>query len=110
MVLCPTSVTPLVTFGNLSVQPRHGGRLMERAQFKSFQESTKEDWDNIMVAIKDTQALVADHLMENLEHLRNDFGGFPVNRLEHSLQTATRAEKDGRDDEYIICALFTRHW
>jgi len=78
---------------------------MERAKFKSFQESTKEDWDNIMVAIKDTQALVADHLMENLEHLRNDFGGFPVNRLEHSLQTATRAERDGRDDEYIICAL-----
>ena len=81
------------------------GAVMTRAEFKSFQESTKEDWDNIMVAIKDTQGLVADHILENLEHLRNDFGGFPVNRLEHSLQTATRAEKDGRDDEYIICAL-----
>lgn len=78
---------------------------MSRAKFRSFQESTKEDWDNIMVAIKDTQALVADHILENLHHLQNDFGGFPVNRLEHSLQTATRAEKDGRDDEYIICAL-----
>jgi predicted HD phosphohydrolase len=28
-----------------------------------------------------------------------------VNRLEHSLQTATRAERDGRDEEYVLCAL-----
>ncbi|MFM7892885.1 MAG: HD domain-containing protein, partial [Actinomycetota bacterium] len=34
-----------------------------------------------------------------------DFGGFPVNRLEHCLQTATRAERDGRDEEYVLCAL-----
>ncbi len=37
--------------------------------------------------------------------LEFDHGGFPVNRLEHSLQTATRAERDGRDDEYVLCAL-----
>ncbi len=55
---------------------------MTRAEFKSFQESTKEDWDNIMVAIKDTQGLVADHILENLEHLRNDFGGFRLSRPE----------------------------
>jgi predicted HD phosphohydrolase len=29
----------------------------------------------------------------------------PVARLEHSLQTATRAQRDGRDDEYVLCAL-----
>ena len=40
-----------------------------------------------------------------MEHLRNYYGGFPVDRLEHSVQTATRAEKDGRDDEYVLCAL-----
>lgn len=32
-------------------------------------------------------------------------GEFPIDRLEHSLQTATRAEEDGRDEEYILCAL-----
>jgi predicted HD phosphohydrolase len=31
--------------------------------------------------------------------------GFAVDRLEHSLQTATRAFKDGRDEEYVVCAL-----
>ena len=32
-------------------------------------------------------------------------GSFPVDRLEHLLQTATRAERAGRDDEYVLCAL-----
>jgi predicted HD phosphohydrolase len=30
---------------------------------------------------------------------------FPIDRLEHSLQTATRAHRDGRDEEYVVCAL-----
>ena len=33
------------------------------------------------------------------------FGGFAVDRFEHSLQTATRAFKDGKDEEYVVCAL-----
>ena len=28
-----------------------------------------------------------------------------MDRLTHSLQTATRAKRDGRDDEYVVCAL-----
>jgi predicted HD phosphohydrolase len=78
---------------------------MERATFKSFQESTQEEWQNIMVCLQDTQAMVADRVLEQLRYLEADHGGFPVNRLEHCLQTATRAEKDGRDAEYIVCAL-----
>lgn len=73
--------------------------------FTSFEESTKEDWDKIVPQIANTQALVADKIIEQLGYLRHDHGGFPVDRLEHSLQTATRAERDGRDDEYVVCAL-----
>jgi predicted HD phosphohydrolase len=43
-----------------------------------------------------------------LDHLRlldGDFGGFPVDRLTHSLQTATRAYRDGRDEPYVVMAL-----
>ena len=43
--------------------------------------------------------------MAHLELLRGDFGGFPVDRYTHSLQTATRAFRDGRDEEYVVCAL-----
>ncbi|HEV8065974.1 MAG TPA: HD domain-containing protein [Acidimicrobiales bacterium] len=76
-----------------------------RASFKTFDESTREDWAIIIPQLNVTQSLVADHVIEQLGHLRNDHGGFPVDRLEHSLQTATRAERDGRDEEYVVCAL-----
>lgn len=79
--------------------------MVERATFKSFQESTKEEWQNIMVCLQDTQAMVANRVIEQLSYLSEDHGGFPVDRLEHCLQTATRAERDGRDEEYVLCAL-----
>ena len=76
-----------------------------RATFSSFEESTAEDWALIVPQLQVTQAMVADHVLHLLGALASDHGGFPVDRLEHSLQTATRAERDGRDDEYVVCAL-----
>ncbi|NNE74490.1 MAG: phosphohydrolase, partial [Acidimicrobiales bacterium] len=76
-----------------------------RASFKTFEESTQEDWAKIIPQLTHTQNLVADRVLDMLRALENDCGGFPVNRLEHSLQTATRAERDGKDDEYVFCAL-----
>jgi predicted HD phosphohydrolase len=40
-----------------------------------------------------------------LQLLKGDCGGFAVDRLEHSLQTATRAHRAGEDEEYVVCAL-----
>lgn len=76
-----------------------------RATFTRFDESTAEDWAGIMVCLHDTQALVPDRILEQLRLLSNDHGGFPVTRLEHCLQTATRAYRAGEDDEYVLCAL-----
>ena len=76
-----------------------------RATFTSFQDSTKEDWALIMSQREALSESLPLHILQQMEHLRNDYGGFPVDRLEHSVQTATRAEKDGRNDEYIICSL-----
>ncbi len=76
-----------------------------RTTFKNFEESTKEDWQIIVPQLAHAQAAVPDRCVDMLAALENDHGGFPVNRLEHSLQTATRAEADGRDPEYILCAL-----
>lgn len=76
-----------------------------RTSFKTFEESTKKDWAIIAPQLNVTQSLVPDHVLEQLRYLKTDHGGFPVDRLEHSLQTATRAQRDGRDDEYVLCAL-----
>lgn len=80
-------------------------RSATRATFTSFEESTAEDWAHITQQLKVTQSHVADNLIAQMKMLRNDHGGFPIDRLEHSLQTATRAQRDGRDDEYVLCAL-----
>ncbi len=76
-----------------------------RAQFRSFEESTQEDWSLIAEHLPTTQAMAAANILEQMRMLERDHGGFPVSRLEHSLQTATRAEAGGRDDEYVLCAL-----
>ena len=76
-----------------------------RARFSSFAESTAEDWALITPQLNVTQSFVPDRVLGLLRDLKTDHGGFPVDRLEHSLQTATRAERDGRDEEYVLCAL-----
>ena len=76
-----------------------------RATFTSFEESTADDWAKIVPQLEITQGMVADRVIGLLRELQFDHGGFPVDRLEHSLQTATRAEKAGKDDEYVFCAL-----
>jgi predicted HD phosphohydrolase len=50
-------------------------------------------------------AKLPDRIITHLRLLENDYGGFPVARYTHCLQTATRALKDGRDEEYVVCAL-----
>ena len=44
-------------------------------------------------------------LKTQLRLLDGDDGGFPVDRLEHSQQIATRAYLDGRDEAYVVMAL-----
>ena len=46
-----------------------------------------------------------DRVIAHLRLLDGDYGGFPIDRYAHSLQTATRAWRDGRDEEYVVCAL-----
>jgi predicted HD phosphohydrolase len=84
---------------------RVGTQEGRRAAFTSFAESTREDWEIISSHFAETQQLASDNIIRQMEMLAGDHGGFPVTRLEHSLQTATRAERAGRDDEYVLCAL-----
>ena len=76
-----------------------------RANFRSMEESTAEDWTRILIAAREHQAGLAGRVIAQLRLLDDDHGGLPVSRLEHCLQTATRAQRDGRDEEYVVCAL-----
>ncbi len=80
--------------------------MTERATFTRMQDSTQADWMGLIVpeAMKMSKAL-PDRVLEHLKLLDGDFGGFPIDRYSHCLQTATLALKDGRDEEYVCCAL-----
>jgi predicted HD phosphohydrolase len=81
------------------------GEMMARAKFHAMTEGTTEDWQAIGAAGREFNQAHGDRLMKALRDLGSDAGGFAVDRLEHSLQTATRAFRDGRDEEYVVCAL-----
>lgn len=73
--------------------------------FKNIQESQKEDWDKIVSVLTPYKYKLHERILAHLMELKGDFAGFPVDRLTHSLQTATLAYDDGRDTEYVVCAL-----
>lgn len=76
-----------------------------RATFTRMDESTKEDWNVIVPEAMKMARSLPDRVLAHLRLLEGDFGGFQVDRLTHSLQTATLANEAGRDEEYVVCAL-----
>ena len=76
-----------------------------RATFNRMEESTKEDWGLIVPEAMKMARTLPDRVITHLQLLDGDYGGFPIDRYSHSLQTATLALKDGRDEEYVVCAL-----
>ncbi|MEW6270719.1 MAG: HD domain-containing protein [Thermodesulfobacteriota bacterium] len=84
----------------MSIEPRG-----ERAGFTRMVDGRLEDWAIVARAALPYQQKLPDRVLDHLRLLQDDFGGYAVDRLEHSLQTATRAHRDGRDEEYVVCAL-----
>jgi predicted HD phosphohydrolase len=77
----------------------------DQATYKSMLEGTAEDWEAIARHARPFQKDLPNRILAHLNLLKGDCGGYPVDRLEHSLQTATRAFRAGEDEEYVVCAL-----
>lgn len=77
----------------------------ERATFREMAEGTQADWAIIGGHFMQFAGGLADRVLAHLRLLDGDFGGFPIDRMQHSLQTATRAHRDGRDEPYVVMAL-----
>lgn len=80
--------------------------LKQKATYTSMANSNKEDWDIATAHLKVYAEKLPARILKHLEILgEEEDGSMVVTRLEHSLQTATRAYRDGRDEEYVVCAL-----
>lgn len=73
--------------------------------FRQMQDGTKEDYLLLDEAEKKYALGLADRILENLVKLDHSLEGYPVSRLGHSLQAATRAQRDGADEEMVVAAL-----
>ena len=73
--------------------------------FTSMDVSTGDQWALIGSETVKNQGRVADRVLAMLESLADVVDGFAVDQLTHCLQTATRAERDGADDELVVASL-----
>ena len=78
---------------------------MERVKFTQMKYGTKEDYLLLEKHEKKYIESTADRLIKFMSSLNSTLEGYQVSRLEHSLQTATRALNDNADDEMIVASL-----
>jgi predicted HD phosphohydrolase len=73
--------------------------------FRQMEHGTREDYLLLDESERRYAAGLADRVLEALGKLGQSIEGYPVSRLEHSLQAATRAQRDGADEEMVLAAL-----
>ena len=78
---------------------------METVGFVHMADGTAEDYALLDRVQAPYNAALPDRLLEALDGLRASLAGYQVSRYEHSLQSATRALRDGRSEEYVVAAL-----
>ena len=78
---------------------------MEQAKFTQMKDGTKEDYLLLEKHEKKFIENTADRLIKFMSGLSNTLEGYQITRLEHSLQTATRALNDKADDEMVVATL-----
>ncbi|MBT8099514.1 MAG: HD domain-containing protein [Gammaproteobacteria bacterium] len=78
--------------------------MTEKVSFTAMIDGTQEDYDRLAVFDAANAAQQADRVLDWLQMMDGE-SPYQISRLEHCLQTATRAEIDGADDETVICAL-----
>jgi predicted HD phosphohydrolase len=77
----------------------------ERMHFRRMDRGSDEDFALLAKVHASAVKALPDLLLRMVSELGAD-DLYPINRLDHSLQTATWALRDGRDEEYVVCALF----
>jgi predicted HD phosphohydrolase len=73
--------------------------------FTEMQRGTAEDYA-LLDRLEREEALgLPDRLLAEVSGLEDSLDGYQVTRLQHSLQTATRARRSGADTDWIVAAL-----
>ena len=77
----------------------------EVVSFTQMKEGTREDYEMLERLEADFVRGLPDRLLAALRGLEHTLSGYQVSRLEHSLQSATRAHTAGEPEEMVVAAL-----
>lgn len=72
---------------------------------KQMDSASPEDWKSVSESARKRNAAFPDKILSMLRELEEQVDGFAVNQLQHGLQTATRAYRDGASEELVVAAL-----
>ena len=78
---------------------------MKQVAFTQMKDGTAEEYQFLQALEHDYIRALPDRLITALEALGDSLPGYQISRLEHSLQSATRAEADGADIDMVVAAL-----
>lgn len=78
---------------------------METVGFTRMRDGTAEEYAFLETLEEAYAKALPQRIETQLQQLEHTLGGYRVSRLEHSLQSATRAHRDGRSVDYVVAAL-----
>ena len=78
---------------------------MKKVSFTEMKNGTKKDYIFLDKHEKNFASKTADRLLNFMSRLTETLEGYQISRLEHSLQSATRAYNNGETEEMIVAAL-----
>lgn len=84
--------------------PADAAAALGKMHFHKMDDMSRDDFAILRQVHEQNLAQLPDLLLGLLKSLGGD-EAYPVDRLTHSLQAATRAHRDGRDEEYVVVAL-----
>jgi predicted HD phosphohydrolase len=78
---------------------------MDKVKFTQMKDGDKADYDLLHPLEVEYASGTADRLMKALVELDESLSGYQITRLGHSVQSATRAWRDGADIDWVVSAL-----
>ena len=78
---------------------------MTEISFTQMKDGTQADYEFLEQLEDDHIRGLPDRIMKALAGLSDGLAGYKIDRLQHSLQTATRAEDEGASIDWIVAAL-----
>jgi len=78
---------------------------MQTVSFTRMQDGTRAEYEFLDRKEHEYSAQLPDRILASLRKLADSISGYRINRLEHSLQGATRALRAGESEEMIVAVL-----